>query len=616
MKLVLYIILILSPFHAYGKQDISELQQRYQQQLLKNKLLYSSNLLPELKLFLSQSSHDKDKVIALQIMADIYLQYDAYAESVSSLEKASKLSTPLSSVTRASVLLSQAELSLALAKHDDAIYKTNQSLQVFKEQDQNLYAKALLLQGRVYQKLGSYQQAGNLFSQVKKVVLDETYFSTLASIYNAQIAIEQGAISQAELFLKDISSTNLSSISEEKQLEYQVTLVRISMQKGNFQTTIKVALKLLDHTLGTKFLSLQARLQDILSKSYLQLSNYQKAFMYLQRYTLTQSALALKKRNNKLLQLEIINDLTQKQQRILMLKKEALLTKAKLKQKEDERNKLQREQQRKIKIWLLVIFLAIIFCSIYYSFWQKRIIFKELEIQVEDRTRELKEKNEMLEKLSNTDNLTSLYNRHYLQSIIDTEIANVQRNFFEMKNDNYLVAMIIDIDFFKKVNDSYGHFAGDEVLKEVASLIEESIRESDSLIRWGGEEFLVLLRNFNLRDIPEFTELIRKKIEQKVIVIDDVKLNITCSIGYSHYPFMANDINAYKWKDVLELADIALYTAKENGRNAWVGFTGANVQLLPGELIKNIDKAVKSGEIKLSSNITVFPRSRAITQCA
>ncbi|MCP4325748.1 MAG: hypothetical protein GY787_28700, partial [Alteromonadales bacterium] len=218
MKLVLYIILILSPFHAYGKQDISELQQRYQQQLLKNKLLYSSNLLPEFKLFLSQSSHDKDKVIALQIMADIYLQYDAYAESVSSLEKASKLSTPLSSVTRASVLLSQAELSLALAKHDDAIYKINQSLQVFKEQDQNLYAKALLLKGRVYQKLGSYQQAGNLFSQVKKVVLDKTYFSTLASIYNAQIALEQGAISQAELFLKDISSTNLSSISEEKQL--------------------------------------------------------------------------------------------------------------------------------------------------------------------------------------------------------------------------------------------------------------------------------------------------------------------------------------------------------------------------------------------------------------
>ncbi len=605
MRILVYVILFLSVFHVNAKQSIVELQQRYHQLSVKNKVFSSSILLPELKDFLSQEPEDKDVILALQIIAEIYLQYDAYAESFSSLEKAYKLSTALSPVIRASVILSQAELSLALAKHDDAIYKINKALQILQNHNGTLYAKALLIKGRIYQRLGSFRQAVSFFSQVKTVALNEPVFLILASLYSAQISLEQGELIQAELHLKAIDKKDVQLVSEKKQLEYKTTLVRLEMQKGHFTTSVRQASKLLEYTVGTRFLSLQASLQDIMSKSFLQQGNYQKAFVHLQRFTLTQNAIALKKRTNKLLQLEIINNISQNKQRILMLEKEALLAAAELKQKESEKNQFSIEQRRKIWQWQFLMVLIVVFSFIAYNFWQKKKTLKLLELQVADRVKELKEKNKMLEKLSNTDSLTSLYNRHYLHSIINTELANVRRNFFEVSDGHYLVTMLIDIDFFKQVNDSYGHFAGDNVLKELGELLKENLRESDYLIRWGGEEFLVILRDFNLSDVPQFAEQLRNKVEQKLIHIDtDKSLNITCSIGYAHYPFMVGDIKAYNWQHVMELADIALYIAKDNGRNAWVGISGEDVRTAPEELIKNIGKSVAQGEVNLSTNIT------------
>lgn len=605
-NLVVVLFFITSPTLCFAQHGFHELQERYRNLSLKNKLLSSSVLLPDLETFISHTANDGDKVAALQIMAGIYLEYDSYFDAIKALDNAQRLAEKLDSTTKASVLLSQAKLSIALEKFNEALNQVNMCIEVTKNSDQTLYIKSLILKGRLFYYKGSFRQSIKQFSQVKALVSNDTSYFNLASIYSAQIALELGDKQQAEHILDRIKLTTLNLLSEDKQLEHQVVLTRLSMHNGNFKFAISQAKKLLNYTLGTRFLYLQAQLQDILSKAYLQANNYQQAFLYLQRYTLTTNALALKKRNNKLLQLEIIHNLARKQQRIVLLEKESLLSKAKLAKQAFEKQQLHREQELQFRKWLLFSILAIIISLILYYLWQRDKVFKHLESLVKTRTQELETKNILLEKLSNTDSLTGLYNRHYLHALIDKELAHVRRKFYQGQGEQYLVVMLVDIDHFKNINDTYGHTAGDAVLQQVSNTLKSNIRESDLLVRWGGEEFLIILKDFELNQAQIFAEQLRNNIEKNIITLNentDKKIQLTCSMGYSHYPFNKNEPEQYNWENIIELADIALYAAKENQRNAWVGFTSNQTPHPPEQVISDINTAIKNQEVSVNSNI-------------
>ncbi|MBU2970426.1 diguanylate cyclase [Pseudoalteromonas sp. C2R02] len=606
-NLVVVLFFITSPTLCFAQQGFHELQERYRNLSLKNKLLSSSILLPDLETFITHTANDSDKVAALQIMAGIYLEYDSYFDAIKALDNAQRLAEKLDSTTKASVLLSQAKLSLALEKFNEALNQVNMCIEITKNSDQTLYLKSLILKGRLFYYKGSFRQSIKQFSQVKALVSNDTSYFNLASIYSAQIALELGDKQQAERILDRIKLSTLNLLSEDKQLEHQVILTRLSMHNGNFKFAISQAKKLLNYTLGTRFLYLQAQLQDILSKAYLQANNYQQAFLYLQRYTLTTNALALKKRNNKLLQLEIIHNLARKQQRIVLLEKESLLSKAKLAKQAFEKQQLHREQELQFRKWLLFSILAIIISLILYYLWQRDKVFKHLESLVKTRTQELETKNILLEKLSNTDSLTGLYNRHYLHALIDNELAHVRRKFYQGQGEQYLVVMLVDIDHFKNINDTYGHTAGDAVLQQVSNTLKSNIRESDLLVRWGGEEFLIILKDFELNQAQIFAEQLRNNIEKNIITLNentDKKIQLTCSMGYSHYPFNKNEPEQYNWENIIELADIALYAAKENQRNAWVGFETQQNLSSPEQVILDIKKVIKNQEIIVNSNIS------------
>lgn len=606
IRYILIIFFVTLPMLCFAQQNFNDLQQRYFNFSLKNKLLSSSVLLPDLQVFISQTANNSEKVAALQIMSEIYLEYDSYFEAIKALDNAEQLAKKLDSTTKASVLLSQAKLSLALEKFDDGLDQVNKCIEAIKNSNNPLYVKSLILKGRLFYYKGSFRQSIKLFTQVKTIVSNETSYFNLASIYSAQIALELGNKQQAKRILDRIELTTLNLLSEDKQLEYQVILARLSMHSGNFKTAISQAKKLLTYTLGTRFLYLQAQLQDILSKAYLQENDYQQAFLYLQRYTLTTNALALKKRNNKLLQLEIINNLARKQQRIVLLEKESLLSKAKLAKQASEQKQLEREQEIQFRKWLLFSILAIIISLILYYLWQRDKVFKRLETLVKTRTQELETKNGLLEKLSNTDSLTGLYNRHYLHASIDNELAHVRRKFYQGLGEQYLVVMLVDIDHFKNINDNYGHTVGDTVLQQISNTLKSNIRESDLLVRWGGEEFLIILKDFELNQVHSFVEDLRENIEKKIITINgntDKKIQLTCSVGYSHYPFNKNQPEQYNWENIIELADIALYAAKENQRNAWVGFTSNQTTHPPEQVISDINTAIKNQEVNVNSNI-------------
>jgi len=212
---------------------------------------------------------------------------------------------------------------------------------------------------------------------------------------------------------------------------------------------------------------------------------------------------------------------------------------------------------------LIVLLLEVIFI---FQPMVKKIIFltvsndgvlKNLEDLVELRTLKLAETNNKLKYLASHDSLTGLRNRLNLEKNIEKAISNCK-----LHHSPFAVLMF-DIDFFKDVNDTYGHDIGDFVLIELAKILKSSIREEDKVYRAGGEEFVVLLNRINYEDSISFAQKIRIRIQKHIFKINKINFSKTVSVGLFHSSILeAEDV-----KTVLKLIDIALYKSKDNGRN-------------------------------------------------
>lgn len=171
--------------------------------------------------------------------------------------------------------------------------------------------------------------------------------------------------------------------------------------------------------------------------------------------------------------------------------------------------------------------------------------------------KELVRTNERLEQLSITDGLTGVFNHRYFQEALAAEFEEAVRY------DRPLSFTLIDLDYFKKVNDTYGHAAGDEVLKEISGRFQESIRGSDIVARYGGEEFAILMPQTDLEDARAFAEKIRGMVEARPVRTEEVEIPVTVSVGVASIPHS----KLVTPLEMVDAADKALYRAKENGRN-------------------------------------------------
>ena len=159
---------------------------------------------------------------------------------------------------------------------------------------------------------------------------------------------------------------------------------------------------------------------------------------------------------------------------------------------------------------------------------------------------------------ANVDLLTGAYNRHYFQENARLEISLSRREHTSFK------LVMFDIDLFKGINDKYGHLAGDYVLSEVANIIRNSIRDYDMLCRYGGEEFILLLRGaISLADTEKLCERIRRQIEERHFEYGGLSINLTISIGACYQ----EDVLDLSLEDIIYKADMALYESKKCGRN-------------------------------------------------
>lgn len=167
-----------------------------------------------------------------------------------------------------------------------------------------------------------------------------------------------------------------------------------------------------------------------------------------------------------------------------------------------------------------------------------------------------------LRESSLVDGLTGLYNRRFLQDHSNQIIAGV------LRREKQISLLMCDMDFFKQVNDTYGHDAGDSILKETSAIFRNSVRKSDFVIRFGGEEFLILLVDTEPQYGYEVAEKIRKRVEEYSFKIPNGILKKTICIGISEFP---KDTQGF-WQ-AIKFADVALYKAKESGRNKCIRFT-------------------------------------------
>ncbi|WP_444994694.1 diguanylate cyclase [Aliikangiella sp. IMCC44359] len=192
-----------------------------------------------------------------------------------------------------------------------------------------------------------------------------------------------------------------------------------------------------------------------------------------------------------------------------------------------------------------------------------------------------------VEEVSVTDQLTGLKNRRFLNQHFNEDIKKTLRDYenwkvgarVDMPKESDHVFFLLDLDHFKQINDTYGHAAGDNVLVQIKRLLTLVFRNSDFLIRWGGEEFLVITRFTQRSSSTILAERIRTVIEEYEFDIgEERKIKMTSSIGFASFPFIPDKYNALTWEQVINIADRCLYMAKENQRNAWVGvFAGEDI---------------------------------------
>ncbi len=246
-----------------------------------------------------------------------------------------------------------------------------------------------------------------------------------------------------------------------------------------------------------------------------------------------------------------------------------------------------------------------------------------LEAQVRQRTAEIGERNRQLESLNQRlleasfkDSLTDLYNRRYLNEFIEQQVHIIDRDSHDKRHrddvdysryqQTVLSFMMIDLDGFKAINDTYGHAAGDKALLQVRDVLLDCVRESDIIIRWGGDEFLIVGQTLGIAGIANFAERVRFAVTEQIYRVGNGRsAQLSCSIGAVPYPFVPLRPDLMTWEQALNLADTCAYVVKGNGRNGWAvmhgtpSFTSADNDHISSHLESLLD----AGKAQMTTSI-------------
>ena len=289
-----------------------------------------------------------------------------------------------------------------------------------------------------------------------------------------------------------------------------------------------------------------------------------------------------KQRRQSVLELQEKYEAEKKQRQIELLSRENQVKGAEI----DNR----RLQQR---VWWL---LAVVFAL-------AAVIVGLLYRKVRHANAQLEVKNLELKAQSALDPLTSLYNRRHFQDYMrGHNHAQPERRDGPRKADDIVGALfLLDVDHFKNVNDTYGHAAGDAVLKMIAEHLRIALRETDMIVRWGGEEFLAFLPAIPRNGLEEVARRILTTISSQTIAYQEHQITVNVSVGFAPFPLIPADA-PLPWERAVNLVDMALYLAKAHGRNRAYGVRGFdNFSMTSMEAIEqDLERAWRAGFVDLS----------------
>jgi diguanylate cyclase (GGDEF)-like protein len=248
--------------------------------------------------------------------------------------------------------------------------------------------------------------------------------------------------------------------------------------------------------------------------------------------------------------------------------------------------------------WLLALVFAL-----------SAVIVSFLYRKVRQTNAQLEEKNQELKQQSARDPLTALYNRRHFQEFMRGHegIAPPAAN-----EETVSALYLMDVDHFKHINDTYGHGAGDAVLREIADALREILRETDMIVRWGGEEFLAFLPAVPRSSLDDVARRLLSGIPARTIEYQGNKLSVNVSIGFAPFP-LAPGGKAMSWERAVNLVDMALYLAKGHGRNRAYGVQrlAADTRMSMEQIEQDIEAAWRAGSVELSVVQGPWPELRA-----
>ncbi len=390
----------------------------------------------------------------------------------------------------------------------------------------------------------------------------------------AKLAMEQGDYAGAQQLLDAVIKRALQHSYKSLLIDTYKMAAELSLRQDKVQAALAYIEPGIALARQTQERADEAQLQQMRVDAYIRQDAVREALNALQAQKQLEDEIFSNKKAATIAAIQAQTEYTRQQYQISLLQNEQILQQARLEQSRLTRN-----------FWIFgLVAVFVLMISLYRRYLQSQQN-RSLEQEVKARTIELEQKNaelqqayQQLEVISLTDKLTGLHNRHFLESHIETELEQCRRSWQDWQSGKTsqperaeLAVFLIDLDHFKALNDSYGHQAGDEVLQHFRLKLQQVFRQSDYLVRWGGEEFVVIARSINRAEAAPLAQRLVDTVQQELFPLSEAPpVAVSCSVGYACYPLPLGE-SPLHWEHLLKLADLCLYAAKYSGRNGWVG---------------------------------------------
>ena len=424
----------------------------------------------------------------------------------------------------------------------------------------------------------------------------------------AELELVSGNIDLAHELINGVIKRAVANNYNSLLVDAYHVAARIALQQNELEPALKLIDKGIEQAVANDEVGQQVQFEELRVKILIAKDAIQEAFDALKRQQALDAQILNSRRVDTIARMQAQSDFVAQAQRIKLLENEKMLQQATLER-----------EQLSLRLWLISISASCVVLLLGYSRFNQRRLNRLLAEQVKQRTQQLEDKNseliqayEDMESISMTDKLTGIKNRRYLERFIEDDIARSIRLYQDWNTDKAskpvqadIIFFLIDLDNFKDVNDQYGHVVGDKVLQECVVRMQKVFRQSDYLVRWGGEEFVAVARFTDRDSAPLVAQRMVEEIKNSPFSIGpDIDLNLTCSIGYCCFA-SSHDDHAPTWQSTLAIADACAYVIKFSGKDGWLGVESLSqdLDLSTDVSTTNLHSWNNSGDIVIHSSL-------------